>query len=197
MEQLSIETKREVDPDRLIEALRMRETDIGAAISELELLVEDGSPLAKAALGNIYLYGTHGIPKDERKGEELLADASAMGSIDGAYRLACFYDWKGRHEEAFDLYERLGNEGFSPALYRMAWAYHTGRSVAQNTDKARQLFYSAYKKGHLLAQQKLSYELRRSSNILDKLRGLLMLATLILPRGLQYAREPRSDRLRK
>jgi TPR repeat protein len=174
----------------------MREHEIGSAISELEALVDQESSLAMAALGNIYLYGSYGIPTDEPKGEALLFQSAKLGSIEGGYRLACYLDYKHRHAEAFEIYEELASRGFSPAIYRLGWAYHDGRWVEQNTVKARELFFSAYRKGHLRAQQKLSYDLRKSPKVREKLAGLYLLATLIIPRKLRYVRQPSSDALR-
>lgn len=174
----------------------MRDFDITTAIQELESLIDEGSSFAMAALGNIFLYGSYGIPVDEAKGKELLSRSASMGSIEGAYRLACFLDSRGRHAEAFDIYQRLAERRFSPAIYRLAWAYHQGRWVSQDKSKARELFAEAMNEGHLLAKQKLSYELRQSAKVADKIYGHFLLITLVVPRALQYRRQPRSDRLR-
>lgn len=196
MEQYSKELANDIDPVRLEAALFKRDQDIEFAIKELESLINDGSSFAMAALGNIYLYGTHSITRDEQKGERLLARASAMGSIEGAYRLACFLDSRARNAEAFKLYESLAEKGFSPALYRLGWAYHTGRWVDKNTSKAKDFFWRAYRKGHFLAQQKLSYELRKSPSIRDRVLGFYLLASLIAKRKFCHTLDPKSDRLR-
>lgn len=186
----------DVDPDRLYDALFMREKDISAAILEFEALAEQGSSFAMGVLGDIYLYGRHDVPMDEHKGEELTRKASQLGSIESAYRLACFFDYKRRHAEAFSLYEDLGKRGFTPALYRLGWSYSEGRWVGQDRTRARDYFVTAYKGGHLLAQQKLSFDLRHSPRLSDKLYGLYLLITLVIPRARQYHRQPLSDRLR-
>ena len=195
MEQYNKELAADADPIRLKRALFKRDVDIHGAISELEILVEQGSSFAMIALGMIHVYGGHGAPIDEARGEALLSRSVQLGSIEGAYRLACFLDAKKRHKEAFVLYHDLAAKKFSPALYRLAWAYDEGRWVERDSGKARELFFEAYRKKHLLAQQKLSYDLRHSSKLLDKLYGFYLLVTLFVPRGLKY-RRPLSDRLR-
>lgn len=196
MEQYNKELDSDVDPPRLNAALFRRESDIEGAMLELEALAEKGSSFACGVLGSIYLLGSYGITRDEPRGEKLLSRSASMGSIEGAYRLACYYDSKGRHAEAFELYKSIGERGFSPALYRLGWAYHLGRGVEQNEVTARNLFYRAYKEGHLLAQQKLSYDLRHSRKLSEKLYGHFLLMKLRIPRVLQLIRQPLSDRLR-
>ena len=124
MHQYQKELNEDLDPVRLYDALMMRDDDIDAAILELEALIKQGSSFAMVALGNIYLYGSYGTLPYEQKGEALLLQATDMGSIEGGYRLACYYDYRERHAEAFELYSDLSDRGFSPANYRLGWAYH-------------------------------------------------------------------------
>lgn len=196
MEQYLRELEEDENTERLSEALYFRDQDVDSAIRELQDLGSAKSKIALVALGDFYLYGRYGVDEDVDTGERYLRLAAELGSIEGAYRLACHYDYIGQTADAFEIYKDLSEKGFCPATYRLAWARYQGRFLKKDLALSLNLFTKAAAKGHLLSLQQAGWINRNSQNPIRVLRGWWQYLQLLGPYHILTNKEEISDRLR-
>lgn len=181
----------------LRETLLLIRSDSAAGYSELEKLVERGSPLAMMYLGLYYLFGKWGVEKDEVRATKLLRQSSESGSIDGSYRLATLLETQGKHSEAFGILEALADRDFSPAQCRLGQHYCSGRYIPKDEQKGIALLKKAEQGGHLIARQTLANILLRSDKRFgSKVQGYFKRLQSGLPYLVIKSRNPESDRIR-
>ncbi|KAH3763868.1 3-carboxymuconate cyclase [Pelomyxa schiedti] len=109
-------------------------------------------------LARCYLYGEHGVPRDEAKGVALLQRAAHGGDVSAMLRLARCH-WHGWHglptdrEKAIRLFEAVPGGG---GMWGLGWNhYNERRGATYNVDKA----VSAWKKGAELGEPLAQVEL--------------------------------------
>lgn len=182
--------------DQVSEALFLRKTDILAAVDSFEEFATKGSAISLCALGDIYAYGRFGIEADHEKAEQYLQKAKDAGSIEGAFRLARFHEYRGNSEKAIEGLIALSEKGFSPATYSLGCKYVKGEIVDENLEQAFFYFKKAEEQGHLISRQWVGYLLRKRKGLLNKIGGTIVIASTILPIRRAHKVDSLSDCLR-
>jgi len=144
-------------PDKLWDALRVMDKDPEAAIPLLIDLAANGSSLSMVYLGSAYLSGT--LPVDKESGETWLKKSADLGSIEGGYQLARFYEIEKRTEEAREWFASVAERGYSPALYRLGCLHY----YAGDIPEALHYLHKAKDAGNLPARGTLSWIYRKEN----------------------------------
>ncbi|MEP3052481.1 MAG: tetratricopeptide repeat protein [Erythrobacter sp.] len=197
MEQYSLEVRSDPKADQVEAAIRTRKDDIIRAIEELENLAGSGSVVAKLVLGDLYLYGWFDAPIDREKGEALLLEAKDLGSIEAAFRLACYYQKYVRNNEAIAVFEELADRSYSPAIYRLGLMYQEGLLAEMNPQESKRHLEKAAKLGHIPALKSLARMNATSLNPISFLIGLCQYLGSIVPHFRQLRTDRLSDNLRE
>tara|TARA_R110002124_G_scaffold237361_1_gene402642 strand:- start:465 stop:1061 length:597 start_codon:yes stop_codon:yes gene_type:complete len=176
-------TELYADPhcEEVSEALFLRKTNIQSALDTFKEFAKKGSAISLCALGDIYAYGRFGIEADHEKAEQYLQKAKDIGSIEGAYRLARFYEYRGNSNKAIEGLIALSEKGFSPATFLLGCKYRKGDIVDEDLEQAFFYFKKAGEQGHLIARQWVGYLLRKRKGLLNKIRGTMIIGSTILP----------------
>lgn len=182
--------------DEVSEALFLRKTDPRSAVAIFEKFAERGSAISLCALGDIYAYGRYGIEADHAKAEQYLQKAKDTGSIEGAFRLAKFYEYRGNSDKAIEGLIALSEKGFSPAAYSLGCKYVKGDIVDEDLEQAFFYFKKAEEQGHLISRQWVGYLFRKRKGLLNKIRGTMIIGSTILQIRRAHKVDSLSDCLR-
>lgn len=106
----------------------------------LKEFADEGRLDAKVLLAVCYLYGS-GVPKDARKGLEMMREAAENGSTNAYWQLGFYYDEGAEGDRdaglAVSWYEKAAVHGHYPAILRLAKAYLNGElGLKKDFDKA-------------------------------------------------------------
>lgn len=162
-------------------ALFLRKTDPRSAHDIFEEFAEKGSAISLCALGDIYAYGRYDVESDHEKAEQYLQKAKENGSIEGAYRLARFFEHRGNSDKAIEGLIALSEKGFSPAAFLLGNKYRKGDIVEADLEKAYSYFEKSAEQGHLIARQWVGHLLRQRKGLLNRIRGTMIIAFTTLP----------------
>jgi TPR repeat protein len=109
-------------------------------------------------LGNLYLYGKYGVPKDIPMGLSWLNKAAKLGDVNSMLRLAGYYadiEPRGKEVQAFQWVKMAGDAGSAEGNWRLAMHYYRGMGVPTDDTK----FKAALTKACELASASACYEL--------------------------------------
>ena len=186
----SIDWSAEPDLEELRSLRRVVKTDPSDAVGRLHALADRGSLVSMYLLGACYGSG-RGVGKDPVEAERWLRRAGQGGSIEGSYRLGGMLHRQGRHQEAFNEYERLAAVGFTPAMNRLGSMHFRGEGVVRDVGRAKALWEQASSLGHLYARRNLG-RLLMSGRF--GLRAVPRGAALVLSAAMNAARVADPDR---
>jgi TPR repeat protein len=196
MEQYMTEIEEDEHSDALEDAIHLRKSDIIKSISDLSLLADKNSKVALFVLGDIFLYGRHGIEVDRAKGEALFLRACELGSLEASYRLGRYYQSTGRHIEAVRAFQRAADGGFSPALCRLGALHQVGGVTKKDRSKSREYFKKSIERGNLIARKGLAHLNLTSKNPMKIIMGFVQYILSIYPHYSQLRKDLSSDALR-
>lgn len=112
----------------------------GESISITEEKADAGIAWAQADLGQRYLYGYDGLPKDVEKALPLLNEASEKGSASAKGILGQYYAKIANYEEARRWYEAAAAEGEIYPLFILAMMMRDGKAFDQNEQTRAETF---------------------------------------------------------
>ncbi len=125
------------------------EGDIEGAVEWMVLASENGflGEIGLAAIGESFLHGTDGYPKDEERGLGLLRTMANEGEFFSRKSLSEYLAAKNRssddHSEAFMWTKAAADENESWALYQIGIFYQNGLGVIKNQASANEWFQEA------------------------------------------------------
>lgn len=176
----------------------MIETERDAGVANLTELADRGSALAMMYLGHLFVSGQHGCATDFAEAERWWKQSAEGGSIEGAYRLANFYLFQNRVEEAIPILLDLSGRGYAPATNGLGSIYYLGTYLQKDLNEARGYFSKAAAQGHLVARQWCAVLLmKHGDGIADWLRGLTLRLGMTREYVSYRVNTPRGDRVRE
>ncbi len=127
------------------------------ALHWYERAAHQGEVTAFLALGDLYRRGGDGLRRDPRKALDAYRQALALGSFEAEYRIAWLLVQDKPHHArgAFELLQRLAEDGDVKALSDLGDFYLEGRSVPRSPQKAKTYYNAAASKGDAEAAFKL------------------------------------------
>lgn len=192
-----MESKHEDEADiaQLQYALNLQRTDPIKALAELRGLSERGSLTSMIHVGWSYEKGI-GTAIDLNQAEYWYKRASHSGSSHASYRLGLLYHEEGRFSEAIEEFNLGVSQDYMPCIYRLGLMYLKGNGVSVNLDKARALFETASRLGHVYAKRSLATVLLYGGfGPIQMLRGLWLLGFGFVYGMITVIADPTSDRL--
>ena len=102
------------------------------SISRTKEKADSGIAWAQAHLGQTYLYGENGVPKDVDKALPLLREAAQNGSTDAFTMLGEYYFGIENYEEARQCYEAAAAKGEMKSLFQLGMMMRDGQAFDQN-----------------------------------------------------------------
>jgi TPR repeat protein len=196
-ENIAREWSEEDHARELWDALQLRKSDPIAGTEELRLLAEGGSRLAMVYLGAAYRDGKDGLALNLERGEHWLRRSADAGSIEGAYGLAHHFLKTGRVHAALEVYERVGDRGYSPAFYALGAHLYKGDFGEADTSRALKYFLKAEAMDHFGGAIWVSRILLRGElGLRGRIRGFARLVALFPRLVKTLYTYPESDRLR-
>lgn len=195
-ENLTREWENEPDACALFEATALLDNEPEVAFKRLKILAESGSGMSMVHLGDAYLIGRR-VEQNVDLGVRWLRQAASSGSIEGAYRLACYYESVGNIGDTQKELVKLGDRGFAPAWYALGNIYFRGEGVSKDVHKAIKYWEKAENLGSLVAKQWLIHVLIHDNmGFWHKIKGYMKKVTLFFPIIYYKVQYPDSDRLR-
>lgn len=193
---------REWDDDPLKKdiwhALQLIKNDAFAGAQELQILSKRGSALSMMYLGHAFFIGRYGLERDQVLGEDWLRKSIEAGSIEACYVLAKLFQDSGKAGEALNLFKKVAELGYSPAMFAVGQIYYFGQGVDRNVEIAHKYFKKAAAEGHLYGILWESGTLReRRRNAVTWIRNLSIRIPLVFRLTYVLVKYPSSDRLRK
>ncbi|WP_338445675.1 tetratricopeptide repeat protein [Pelagerythrobacter marensis] len=196
-ENLTREWKDERLAGQVWDALSLADSDAEAGLEKLTDLADQNSALSAYYLGDAFLFGRYGIPKNYDKAEQWLRKSASLGSVEGRFLLAQFLQGSDKPKRAIEHYEILANKKFSPATYSLAIQYLKGNLLKKDLNKAKHYFEMARQQGHLHSWHWLSFLQRTyGENVICRTKGLINLVLMSVPFIYYRVFRPESDRLR-
>lgn len=129
--------------------------DTTKSLSLLNELVDEKDSFALYVLGKLYMEGKNGLPKDEKKGVELLRESSELESPEGQYEFGmCLLNGTGVPRDlkaARKLIEKSSSKNNLDAYYALARIYKEGLGVKKDFSTAVTLLDNAAKNGLIKA----------------------------------------------
>jgi len=127
------------------------------ALHWYERAAHQGEVTALLALGDLYRQGGNGLRRDPSKALDWYRQALFLGSFEAEYRIAWLLVQDKPHHAhgAFELLQRLADDGDVKALSDLGDLYLEGRSVARSPQKAKAYYNAAASKGDAEAAFKL------------------------------------------
>ncbi|MDD6208764.1 MAG: tetratricopeptide repeat protein [Clostridiales bacterium] len=110
------------------------------AIPILERAVDSGMNFAVGNLIDIISSGDFGIPKDEKKEQQLIEKGAELGHAFYEYRLGKQYEEKKDFQNAELLYERSSRHGEESGSFALGRLYTFGGPMPQDLNKAKHYF---------------------------------------------------------
>jgi len=101
---------------------------------------DSGIAWAQAEMGNKYLNGYDGVPKDVEKAFSLLSEAEEKGSTEATHFLGEHYLEVANYEEARKWHEAAAAEGEIMSLCRLGLMMHDGQAFDQNEETRAEAF---------------------------------------------------------
>ncbi len=103
-------------------------------------------------LGDQYLNGENGHPKDPVKAVENYQKAAKLGNHYSMNSLGlCYLEGKGVAKDltqAVKYFQMAADKGNADGLFNLAWRYNNGEGVKKDTDKALKMWLDAANAGH-------------------------------------------------
>jgi surface protein len=110
-------------------------------------------------LGQCYLWGMDGTPKDEGEAIKYYRKAVEQGHVKAQYFLGwCYQYGKGvklNYSEAVKWYRKAAEQGHAGAQYFLGWHYENGKGIKKNILEAVKWYRAAAEQGNELAKTKL------------------------------------------
>lgn len=136
-----------------------KSVDFGEMLKQIRKSAEQGSRSAQRLLGQAYLEGGRGVPKDEKLAEKWIKKAAKQNDPI-AQRLYGMMYLEGRgvesdNKKAKKWIEKAAKEGDPPAQAYLGAMYIKGESVPQDYEEAAKWFRSAAEQGLTEAQYSL------------------------------------------
>jgi len=168
-----------------------------SGLDALQMLASNGSSLAMYYLGEILAFGKYGLNPDRLAGMDWLQLSADAGSIEGAFLLAKMRLDDGKLSSAHSLLQCLGEQSFSPAIFRLGFLHVKGEQAPKDIDAGMAYFEAASAIGHVHAKMWIAYLLLKG-NRGWKGRVLGFLKRLALPPYVIaiHIKNPDSDLLR-
>ena len=110
------------------------------AIPILERAVDSGMNFAVGNLIDIISSGDFGIPKDQKKEQQLIEKGAELGHAFYEYRLGKQYEEKKDFQNAELLYERSSRHGEESGSFALGRLYTFGGPMPQDLNKAKHYF---------------------------------------------------------
>jgi hypothetical protein len=151
----STDWSREPDLEWVRRANALYRSDPAAGLQEYTALAEKGSIYGMIHTGYCLSVG-EGVPRDIEAGAIWFRKAMELGSVEGAYRLARYYLFKGDMSAARQALEFGVARDFVPALNTLGDMYARGYLGAKDFDQARALWQRASDLGQLNARVHLA-----------------------------------------
>lgn len=172
--------------------------DLEGCLRGLEETAQAGSTLAAICLADILFIGQHGASRDVAEAIRWARYAAQQGSIEGGFQLAEYLEEVQDLKEAEKEYIKVAMRGYSPAMYRLARKYWSGRFSPKRKDESTWYFQEAIRSGHLFARADFA-KLKRAGNFgfWGRLEGILDFFLLIIPMAMMWYRYPAGDLLRR
>ena len=159
------------DPDSVPRSVRARQLFTEAqtkrhdgqteeAASLFTRAAEMGDAGAMVELGEMYSSG-EGVTEDETKAFNWFHRAAEAGSVPGMVSLGGMYllgvnGGDANEEEAARWFQKAADHDSPAAMFDLAGLYESGRGVAKNLDKAKDLYQKSAKLGNREAQKRLA-----------------------------------------
>lgn len=192
-----MEWARDPHSSQIKEAIILANKNSMIGIKSIETFANKGSALASFLMGDVYLYGRYGAIVDEAVAERWLKRSADLGSIEGRYRLAKYFERKGLHDLAVENYRVLAErEKFSPAMFILGYKFEEGHGIPKSRERALEYFIKADRQGHLHAGHWLSHIYLRKADFKSVFKGLVKRVKILIPFVYLKLRDPASDRLR-
>jgi len=89
------------------------------AVKLYKRAVELGDVRSRIYLGRLYALGDDGVKIDKKKAMQVLRPCADRGNAHGQHNLACLLDQERSYKEAFSLFKRAAEQGYTPAKYHV------------------------------------------------------------------------------
>ena len=124
----------------------------------LKKLVENGTPIEKTQVANLFYKGEL-VQQDYKQAYELYLQAAENGDAEAQNNLGWFYQRgfyvKQDYAQAFNWYKKAAEQGMAVAQENIAYSYEAGRGVKQNYNEAFKWYQQAAEQGREFSQYKL------------------------------------------
>jgi TPR repeat protein len=169
----------EPDLDQLRELHAKLDTNPEDALPGLERLGERGSLASALYLAEFYMKNRVSADTELNKTKYWYSKAHAKGHPQASYMLGTIYSQSGDYKAACLAFSRGAEQGYAPAIYRLAKLYQAGEGVPKNIAEYKRLLEIARSKGHVFAKRDLATVLLTGQfGIMPAVRGAIMLLTL-------------------
>jgi TPR repeat protein len=177
MNGLNWENEPDLDELRRLHALLARNP--ADAVPGLEALGERGSVASALYLADLYMMGDCSPYGDESKARYWYSRAHEKGCAQASYMLGRLYSKAHQHDLAFAAFAKGAEEGYAPAIYRLAKMYQRGEAAPQDLSQYRRLLELALSKRHIFAKRDLAWLLLSGRcGPTEIARGAVMLLSL-------------------
>ena len=149
------------------------------AFSKYKILAEEGFPECQTFVGWMYAKG-EGVEPNYSEAIRWCRKAAEGEDPRALFYLAKVFILTGDKQQAFEIMNQAASVGYAPAVFRLGYMYEEGYYVANNDDKAIELYQEADRLGHLFGRKRLAlYLIRRNQGLLEVLKGLYLYLTLL------------------
>jgi TPR repeat protein len=125
---------------------------------------------------------------------KMVADA---GSPEGLFYLGALELRHHRYQEALESLEMAASQHYMPALYLLGLMFDVGDGVSVDHQKAYRFYEQAAAMGHLFAERAIAVGMIKGrQGLMQRPKGIYLLAKAISTAFLLGLRDPESDRLR-
>jgi len=122
--------------------------DYESAAHWFELAAQKADPEANEKLGQYYLHGMGGKPKNFNTAQKYLENAANAGQIGAMKLLGYFNFYLKKYDYALDWFRKSAAKGDPEAIYRLGLMYENGDGVVQDHKEAFEYFKSSAEKGY-------------------------------------------------
>ncbi|NQY32974.1 MAG: hypothetical protein HRT56_07360 [Coraliomargarita sp.] len=162
--------------DRVSDAVQNLRFGKLEALIDLSELATGGNEWCHFVLGDTYLHGRYGAPKDFKLGQEHLLIAFEAGLLDAGHLLARYLSENGRKEDAYALFLKLVEKMYLPSLFQLGRGHLRNEWPSSNRESGQSLLETAAKHGHMLSDEfNTWFKIFGEKSIRKKLRLLIRL----------------------
>lgn len=184
-------------PDKLQTAEQLlKDERYGDAYAAYLPLAEEGQLEAQIMLGWMKENG-QGVSRDLTGALEWYRKAAERESSVAQFYLGAILMQTGAHSEALLWYKKSAAAEYMPAVYRLAWAYESGRGTSIDKDQALTLFKQNANRGHLPSKMALAQKMfQGTQGHFMRLWGLYEVLKTYLMTVVVAWKDMRDDRIR-